>query len=52
MRSGMHEASHLPGRPADVDDAPAPEVNQNQNLMMMMMMMTDRQTEGQTEKNS
>ena len=41
MRSGMHSASHLPGRPTDVDDVPAPEVNQNS------MMMTDRQKDKQ-----
>ena len=43
MISGMHAASHLPGRPTDVDDAPAPKVNQKPDD-------DDRQTEGQTEK--
>ena len=44
VRSGMHAASHLPGRPTDVDDAPAPEVSQKPDDD------DDRQTEEQTEK--
>ena len=44
VRSGMHAASHLPGRPTDVDDGPATEVNQNPDDDD-----DDRQTEGQTE---